>query len=76
MINYGRWLAFLGAVVALGLLTSGVISLQWIGWSISCFSCLAWAYFARIYRDIPRMCMEIWFFVAAVWGIYNWIGQV
>ena len=76
MINYGRWLAFLGAVVALGLLTSGVISLQWLGWSISCFSCLSWSYFARIDRDIPRMCMEICFFVAAVWGIYNWIGQV
>ena len=76
MNNYGRWLAFVGAVTALGLLTSGIIALQWIGWSISFFTCLAWAYFAKIDKDIPRMCMEICFLIAAAWGVYNWIGRI
>jgi len=73
---YGRWLAFIAAVVSLGMLTSGVISLQWVGWSISCGTCLAWAYFARQDRDTPRMLMELCFFLAAGWGVHNWIGQI
>ena len=73
---YGRWLAFIAAVVSLGMLTSGAISLQWIGWSISCGTCLAWAYFAKQDKDTPRMLMEICFFLAAGWGVYNWIGQI
>ena len=72
---YGRWLAFIAAVISLAMLTSGVISLQWIGWSISCCTCLAWSYFARQDKDVPRMLMEFCFFVAALWGVYNWIGQ-
>jgi len=72
---YGRWLAFIAAVVSLAMLTSGEVSIQWIGWSISCGTCLAWAYFARQDKDTPRMLMETCFFIAALWGVYNWIGQ-
>ena len=72
---YGRWLAFIGAVISLAMLTSGSVSIQWIGWSISCGTCLAWAYFARQDKDTPRMLMETCFFIAALWGVYNWIGQ-
>ena len=72
---YGRWIAFFAAVISLAMLTSGSISLQWVGWSISCCTCLAWAYFARQDKDTPRMLMEFCFFVAALWGVHNWIGQ-
>ena len=72
---YGRWVAFIAAVISLAMLTSGIISIQWFGWSISCCTCLAWAYFARQDKDTPRMLMEFCFFVAALWGVHNWIGQ-
>ena len=68
-----RWVAFLGAVSSLVLLTSGVVSIQWLGWLISSISCLAWIYFARQDRDSPRMLMEICYLTAGLWGIYNWI---
>ncbi len=71
-----RWIALIGATISLLLLTSGYINVQWIGWSISCTTCLAWAYFAKIDRDTPRMLMELLFFVASVWGIYNWFGKI
>ena len=70
-----RWLAFLGAVASLLLLTSGVINFQWIGWSLSSCSCVVWAYFAYKDKDTPRLMMEICYFTAALWGIYNWIGK-
>jgi len=68
-----RWLAFLGAVASLLLLTSGDVTVQWIGWSVSCFSCLGWIWFAKEDKDTPRMLMEICYFSAGLWGIYNWI---
>jgi len=70
-----RWFAFVGAVLASLILTSGIVNIQWIGWTISCVSCLAWAYFGYSDRDLPRMLMEIFYFAAALLGIHNWYGQ-
>ena len=72
----GRWIAFIGAAISLFLLASGHIHLQWIGWSISCVTCSAWAYFAKTDGDTPRMLMEILFCIAAICGVYNWFGRV
>ena len=71
-----RWIALIGAVISLFLLASGHVNVQWIGWSISCVTCLAWAYFAKIDGDAPRMLMELLFFIAATLGVYNWFGRV
>ena len=68
-----RWIAFVGAVASLLLLTSGNVSIQWIGWTVSSISCLAWIWFAKQDKDVPRMLMEICYFSAGLWGIYNWI---
>ena len=68
-----RWIAFIGAVSSLLLLTSGEVAVQWIGWTISSVSCLAWIWFAKVDKDIPRMLMEICYFSAGLWGVYNWI---
>lgn len=68
-----RWVAFLGAVSSLVLLTSGVVSIQWLGWLISSISCLAWIYFARQDRDTPRMLMEMCYFIASLIGVINWL---
>jgi len=68
-----RWIAFVAVVSSLLLLTSGDSSVQWMGWTISCCSCLAWAWFAVKDKDTPRMLMEICYFVAGLWGIYNWM---
>ena len=69
-----RWASFVCAVSALFFLTSAVIHLQWLGWTLSSFSCISWAYFAYIDKDTPRFLMECTFFIAALWGVYNWIG--
>ncbi len=68
-----RWFAFIGAVVSLLFLTSGYSSVQWIGWSVSSVSCLAWVWFARQDKDTPRMLMEMCYLIAGLWGIYNWL---
>ena len=68
-----RWIAFIAAVASLLLLTSGNVSIQWIGWTVSSVSCLAWIWFAKEDKDVPRMLMEIFYFTAGLWGIYNWI---
>jgi len=68
-----RWLAFIGAVVSLLFLTSGYVSIQWLGWSVSSVSCLAWVWFAQQDKDTPRMLMEMCYLIAGLWGIYNWI---
>jgi|DEB0MinimDraft_3_1074331.scaffolds.fasta_scaffold23144_2 hypothetical protein len=70
-----RWLGFVGAVTALFILTSGIVSIQWMGWALSSVSCAAWAYFAYKDRDMPRMLMEMFYFGAAFLGIHNWYGQ-
>ena len=70
-----RWIFFICAITALFLLTSAVVELQWIGWSISSVSYIAWAYFAYKDKDTPRFLMELTYFGAALWGIYNWIGR-
>ena len=67
-----RWIAFFGVIVSLILLTSGRAEMQWIGWLLSCLTCLAWAYFAKKDGDIPRMLMELFYFLASVWGVHNW----
>ncbi len=74
-IRKGRWLALAAAIISVLTLTSGVIALQWIGWTLSAIACIAWGYFAKIDKDIPRFIMELFYFFAALWGIYNWSGQ-
>jgi hypothetical protein len=74
-IRKGRWLALAGALLSVLTLTSGVIALQWIGWTLSAITCLAWGYFARVDKDTPRFIMELFYFFAALWGVYNWTGQ-
>jgi len=71
-----RWPFFIIAVISLFLLTSAEVGLQWIGWSLSGFSCIGWAYFAYVDKDTPRFLMELTYFSAALWGVYNWIGKV
>ena len=71
-----RWVFFACAVSALFLLTSAVVHLQWLGWTLSSCSCIGWAYFAYEDKDTPRLLMECTFFIAALWGVYNWIGMV
>jgi len=70
-----KWAAFVGAISCLFFLASGHAALQWIGWALSCVACLAWAYFAHADKDHPRLLMELCYFVAAIVGVYNWIGQ-
>tara|TARA_R110002020_G_scaffold56766_12_gene156804 strand:+ start:202 stop:414 length:213 start_codon:yes stop_codon:yes gene_type:complete len=69
-----RWVAFFGVVASLLLLTSGRAEIQWIGWFLSCITCLAWAYFAKKDGDIPRMLMELFYFIASAWGVHNWLA--
>ena len=68
-----RWIAFIAVLISLTLLTSGNVGVQWIGWVISSCSSLAWAWFAVKDKDTPRMLMEICYFAAGAWGIYNWM---
>ena len=75
-MRYARWIAFITTMSALLFLTSGRVSFQWIGWSLSCVSCLAWAWFAHRDKDTPRMLMEIFVCLTAIVGVYNWVGQV
>ena len=70
-----RWVAFVAAISCLFFLASGVVALQWIGWAISSVTCLAWAYFGWVDKDQPRALMEICYFIAALVGMYNWMGQ-
>lgn len=74
-MKWHRWIAFIGAVVSLFILTSGIVHIQWIGWALSSVSCLAWAWFAWKDKDTPRMLMEIFYFTAAFLGVNNWYGQ-
>jgi len=67
-----RWLAFSIMLVSLAVLTSGIPTIQWLGWLISCISTLWWAYFAYTDKDIPRTLMEVCYFWAALIGIHNW----
>ena len=69
-----RWISFFGVVASLLLLTSGKAEMQWIGWFLSCITCLAWAYFAKKDGDIPRMLMELFYFIASAWGVHNWLA--
>jgi hypothetical protein len=69
-----RWVFFIIAITALVMLTSAVVKIQWIGWSLSSFSCIGWAYFAYVDKDTPRFLMELTYFITALWGVYNWIG--
>jgi len=71
--NMFRWIFFIVAITALFFLTSGVVGLQWIGWSLSSFSCIGWAYFAYVDKDTPRLLMELTYFSAALWGVHNWL---
>jgi len=68
-----RWAALILVLIATLLLTSGDVNLQWIGWVVGAVASGAWAYFARLDRDIPRMLMELFYFVVSLWGVYNWI---
>ena len=70
-----RWVSFIVAIIALFILTSAVVEFQWIGWSLSSFSCIGWAYFAYVDKDTPRLLMELTYFSTALWGVYNWIGN-
>jgi hypothetical protein len=74
-LTTAKWLAFIGAISCLFFLASGVIALQWIGWALSSVTCVAWAYFAYLDRDKPRCLMELCYLIAALAGVYNWIGQ-
>ena len=38
-------------------------------------TCLAWAYFGWVDKDQPRALMEVCYFIAALVGMYNWMGQ-
>ena len=71
-----RWLAFFGVIVSLILLTSGRAEMQWIGWLLSCLTCLAWAYFAKKDGDIPRMLMELFYCFLAIRAILNWMNMI
>lgn len=68
-----RWIALVLVLLATLLLTSGNINLQWIGWMLGASASVIWAYFARLDKDMPRMLMELFYFVLSLWGVYNWI---
>jgi hypothetical protein len=68
-----RWIALSLVLLATLLLTSGNINLQWIGWMLGASASVIWAYFARLDKDMPRMLMELFYFVLSLWGVYNWI---
>jgi hypothetical protein len=68
-----RWVALVLVLIATLLLTSGDVNLQWIGWVVGAIASGVWAYFARLDKDIPRMLMELFYFLISLWGVYNWI---
>lgn len=68
-----RWFALVLALMGVMFLASGSVSSQWIGWLLSLVACGFWANFARLDKDPPRMLMELFYLMASIWGIYNWI---
>lgn len=67
-----RWIGFLLAMISAFILSSGSISLQWIGWAVACASCVIWIYMGYKDRDVPRSLMEVMYLLLALRGIYEW----
>ena len=72
-----RWLGFFLAMLGVYLLSDGDYfgnpMVQSIGWGSACLSALFWVIMGVKDKDVPRMLMEICYFIAGIWGIYNWI---
>ena len=69
-----RWIAFLIAFVSVYILITPNTQWQWLGWLIGSVSCLMWIKFAFKDQDWARFCMELMYFVLAIWGVINWYG--
>ena len=69
----GRWAALLLVLISTLLLTSGHVSLQWMGWVVGAIAAAGWTYFAKLDKDTPRMLMELFYVLFSLWGVYNWI---
>ena len=69
----GRWVALGLALIGTLLLTSGIQELQWMGWVLEAIAAMGWTFFARLDYDTPRMLMEIFYVIAGLWGVYNWL---
>ena len=68
-----RWFALIIALMGVMFLASGSVASQWVGWTLSLVAAAFWANFARLDKDPPRMLMELFYLMASIWGIYNWI---
>tara|TARA_B100000795_G_scaffold80606_1_gene57848 strand:+ start:372 stop:644 length:273 start_codon:yes stop_codon:yes gene_type:complete len=68
-----RWFALVLALMSVMFLASGSVASQWVGWILSFVAAAFWANFARLDKDTPRMLMELFYLIASIWGIFNWI---
>ncbi len=71
-IDGWRWLGFILAMASAFILSGGDPAVQWVGWSVACFSCLIWIYMGVKDKDTPRALMELFYLVLAVRGILSW----
>ena len=67
-----RWVGFVLAMCSAFILSSGLVHVQWLGWSIACLSCSIWIYMGYKDRDTPRALMEVMYLVLAIRGVINW----
>ena len=72
--NKGRWLGFAIAILSVWILSSAVISTQWVGWSLGVVACIMWVWFGYKDKDWPRMLMELMYLVLSVRAIVNWVS--
>jgi len=68
-----RWFALVLALMSVMFLASGSVASQWVGWILSFVAAAFWANFARLDKDTPLMLMELFYLIASIWGIFNWI---
>jgi len=72
-IDSWRWIGFILAMIGAFILSGGDPSVQWIGWTVACFSCTIWIYMGIKDKDTPRALMEVMYLLLALRGIVNWI---
>ena len=72
-IDGWRWIGFVLAMIGTFILSGNNSSVLWLGWVISCFSCMIWIYMGYKDKDTPRALMEVFYFLLAIRGVYNWL---
>lgn len=72
-IDRWRWLGFLLAMIGAFILSNANVTTQWMGWVISCSSCIIWIRVGFKDRDIPRTLMELCYLFLGLRAVWNWL---